>query len=203
MDLGMIGLGRMGANLVRRLLRDGHRAVVHDIDSASVAALVSEGAEGAASLADLAGKLSGPRAVWVMVPAGITGQVIDDVASHLGAGDIIIDGGNSFYQDDLARSAALAERGIRLLDVGNSFHNFAVSVEIGRRITRGVLQVNHKAARLSAACATTRSCRFPVSPNVSLFASNERDCCMIGRSRFVSTIGASVAVATVRAVRDR
>ena len=157
MDLGMIGLGRMGANLVRRLLRDGHRAVVHDIDSASVAALVSEGAEGAASLADLAGKLSGPRAVWVMVPAGITGQVIDDVASHLGAGDIIIDGGNSFYQDDLARSAALAERGIRLLDVGNSFHNFAVSVEIGRRITRGVLQVNHKAARLSAACATTRS----------------------------------------------
>ena len=120
MDLGMIGLGRMGANLVRRLLRDGHRAVVHDIDSASVAALVSEGAEGAASLADLAGKLSGPRAVWVMVPAGITGQVIDDVASHLGAGDIIIDGGNSFYQDDLARSAALAERGIRLLDVGTS-----------------------------------------------------------------------------------
>ena len=120
MDLGMIGLGRMGANLVRRLLRDGHRAVVYDVDPASVAALVSEGAEGADSLADLAGKLSGPRAVWVMVPAGITGQVIDDVASHLDADDIIIDGGNSFYQDDLARSATLSERGIRLLDVGTS-----------------------------------------------------------------------------------
>ena len=120
MDLGMIGLGRMGANLVRRLLRDGHRAVVYDVDPASVAALVSEGADGADSLADLAGKLSGPRAVWVMVPAGITGQVIDDVASHLDAGDIIIDGGNSFYQDDLARSATLSKRGIRLLDVGTS-----------------------------------------------------------------------------------
>ena len=120
MDLGMIGLGRMGASLVRRLLRDGHRAVVYDVDSASVAALVSEGAEGAESLADLAGKLNGPRAVWVMVPAGITGRVIDDIASHLDAGDIIIDGGNSFYQDDLDRSAALSERGIRLLDVGTS-----------------------------------------------------------------------------------
>ena len=120
MDLGMIGLGRMGASLVRRLLRDGHRAVVYDVDSASVAALVSEGAEGAESLADLAGKLNGPRAVWVMVPAGITGRVIDDIASHLDAGDIIIDGGNSFYQDDLDRSGALSERGIRLLDVGTS-----------------------------------------------------------------------------------
>ena len=120
MDLGMIGLGRMGASLVRRLLRDGHRAVVYDVDPASVAALVSEGAEGADSLADLAGKLNGPRAVWVMVPAGIAGQVIDDTASRLDAGDIIVDGGNSFYQDDLDRSAVLSERGIRLLDVGTS-----------------------------------------------------------------------------------
>jgi 6-phosphogluconate dehydrogenase len=85
-----------------------------------VDALVSEGAEGVDSLADLAAKLNGPRAVWVMVPAGITGRVIDDIASHLDAGDIIIDGGNSFYQDDLDRSAALSERGIRLLDVGTS-----------------------------------------------------------------------------------
>ncbi|MDH3725906.1 MAG: decarboxylating 6-phosphogluconate dehydrogenase [Myxococcales bacterium] len=120
MDLGMIGLGRMGANLVRRLLRDGHRPVVYDVDPASVASLVSEGAESADSLADLASKLNGPRAVWVMVPAGITGQVIDDIATHLEAGDIIIDGGNSFYQDDLDRSAALSKRGIRLLDVGTS-----------------------------------------------------------------------------------
>ena len=120
MDLGMIGLGRMGANLVRRLLRDGHRAVVYDVNAAMVADLVSEGAEGASSVSDLSHKLDGPRAVWVMVPAALTGQVIDELATHLGAGDIIIDGGNSFYQDDLQRSAALSERGIHLLDVGTS-----------------------------------------------------------------------------------
>ncbi len=120
MDLGMVGLGRMGSNLVRRLIRDGHRAVVYDLDPTSVAALVSEGAEGAQSLAELADKLDGPRAIWVMVPAGITGRVIDELASCLGDGDIIVDGGNSFYQDDLDRSAALSASGIRLLDVGTS-----------------------------------------------------------------------------------
>jgi 6-phosphogluconate dehydrogenase len=120
MDLGMVGLGRMGANLTRRLLRDGHRVVVHDVNATAVDGLVSEGADGAASLEELASELQGPRAVWVMVPAGLTGRVIDELAEHLGDGDIIIDGGNSFYQDDLARSAALSERGIRLLDVGTS-----------------------------------------------------------------------------------
>ncbi|MFW2387466.1 MAG: phosphogluconate dehydrogenase (NAD(+)-dependent, decarboxylating) [Polyangiales bacterium] len=120
MDLGMIGLGRMGSNLVRRLIADGHRAVVYDVDPESVAGLVSHGAEGAGSVADLADKLEAPRAVWVMVPAGITAGVIDELASVLDAGDIIIDGGNSFYQDDLERSAALSAQGIRLLDVGTS-----------------------------------------------------------------------------------
>lgn len=120
MELGMIGLGRMGTNLVLRLLRDGQRAVVYDLNPASVADLVSGGAVGAESIADLAAKLSAPRAVWVMVPAGITGQVIADAAAHLDPGDIVIDGGNSFYQDDLSRSALLADRGIRLIDVGTS-----------------------------------------------------------------------------------
>ncbi len=120
MELGMIGLGRMGTNLVRRLLRDGHHPVVYDLNAQAVAELVAEGAEGAAGVEDLAARLTAPRAVWVMVPAGITGRVIEDVAAHLDAGDIIIDGGNSFYQDDLERSASLAERGIQLLDVGTS-----------------------------------------------------------------------------------
>ncbi|MFH1330811.1 MAG: NAD(P)-binding domain-containing protein, partial [Actinomycetota bacterium] len=120
MDIGIIGLGRMGANLVRRLLLDGHRTVVFDVDRAAVTRLASEGAVGAAGLADMAAKLPAPRVVWVMVPASITGGVIDDMAAHLEAGDIVVDGGNSYYQDDLARAAALAERGIRLVDVGTS-----------------------------------------------------------------------------------
>jgi 6-phosphogluconate dehydrogenase len=120
MDLGMIGLGRMGANLVRRLLRGGHRAVVYDVNASAVEALTSEGADGAESFADLVRKLSAPRAVWVMVPAGLTGNVIDELAPHLDAGDTIIDGGNSFYQDDIARAASLSTRGIDLVDVGTS-----------------------------------------------------------------------------------
>jgi 6-phosphogluconate dehydrogenase len=120
MDLGMVGLGRMGANLTRRLLRDGHRVVVYDVDPAAVATLIADGAEGAGSLNELASKLAGTRAVWVMVPAALTGKVIDELSTHLDEDDIIIDGGNSFYQDDLVRSAALSKRGIRLLDVGTS-----------------------------------------------------------------------------------
>ena len=120
MDLGMVGLGRMGANLTRRLLRDGHRVVAHDVDAGAVDGLVSEGADGAGGLEELANELESPRAVWVMVPAALTGQVIEELATHLQEGDIVIDGGNSFYQDDLRRSATLAERGIRLLDVGTS-----------------------------------------------------------------------------------
>ncbi len=121
MQLGMIGLGRMGANLVRRVLRAGHEAVVYDVNPAAVDGLVSEGAIGVASLEDLAAKLDGPRAVWVMVPAGsITTDTISAVADHLAAGDVIIDGGNSHYHDDLTRAAAMSERGIDYLDVGTS-----------------------------------------------------------------------------------
>jgi 6-phosphogluconate dehydrogenase len=120
MDIAMIGLGRMGANLTRRLLSGGHRVVVNDLDPNAIAALVAEGAVGAGSLADLSDALAAPRAVWVMVPASITGRVIDDLAARLEPGDVIIDGGNSFYQDDQHRAADLAEQGIVLLDVGTS-----------------------------------------------------------------------------------
>ena len=120
MQLGMIGLGRMGANLVRRVMKHGHSTVVYDLDPMSVTELEREGAVGAASVRELVGGLDAPRAVWVMVPAGITEQVIGDVAEHLDPGDILIDGGNSFHQDDIERSRSLAARGIRLLDVGTS-----------------------------------------------------------------------------------
>jgi 6-phosphogluconate dehydrogenase len=120
MELGMIGLGRMGAVLVRRLLLDGHRTVVFDIDPKPIAALAEEGAVAAATVADLVSELARPRTVWVMVPAAIAGSVIEDLSDHLDPGDIIVDGGNSFYQDDLIRSVELAERGIRLVDVGTS-----------------------------------------------------------------------------------
>ncbi|HEY3766927.1 MAG TPA: decarboxylating 6-phosphogluconate dehydrogenase [Gaiellales bacterium] len=120
MQLGMIGLGRMGANLTRRLMRDGHEMVVWNRDPAPTAALAAEGAVGAESPGDLVAKLARPRAVWVMVPAAVTGQVVRDVAALLDEGDTIIDGGNSYYRDDIARAGELAAKGIHHVDVGTS-----------------------------------------------------------------------------------
>ena len=117
----MIGLGRMGANLVRRLMRDDHTCVVYDVDPGAVSALEREGATGANSLEDFVAKLDAPRATWIMVPAGeITESTIADLAPLLSAGDTVIDGGNSYYRDDIRRSAELATRGIRYLDCGTS-----------------------------------------------------------------------------------
>jgi 6-phosphogluconate dehydrogenase len=120
-ELGIVGLGRMGANIARRLMRDGHRVVVHDIDPAAIAALAEEGADGAGSPAELAQKLTPPRGVWVMVPAGdITEKTVTAVAAELESGDAIIDGGNTYYRDDIRRAAELGERGIDYVDCGTS-----------------------------------------------------------------------------------
>ena len=121
MQLGMIGLGRMGAGLTRRLLADGHEVAVHDVNPDAIAALAAEGAIAAPELRDFITALEAPRAVWVMVPAGvITQQVIASLADVLEPGDTIIDGGNSYYRDDIAHAAQLAERKIHLVDCGTS-----------------------------------------------------------------------------------
>jgi len=121
MQLGMIGLGRMGGNIVRRLMRCGHTAVVYDKDAKAVAALAADGAAGAASLEDFVGKLEKPRTAWIMLPAGaITEGMIDALSKLMQSGDVIIDGGNTFWQDDVRRGKALKTRGIHYLDVGTS-----------------------------------------------------------------------------------
>jgi 6-phosphogluconate dehydrogenase len=121
MQLGMVGLGRMGANMVRRLMRGGHECVVFDLSPDSVKQLASEGATGASSLEDLVEKLAPPRAVWVMVPAGDpTEQTVMTLAGPMVPGDILIDGGNSYFKDDVRRAQALVTKGIHYVDVGTS-----------------------------------------------------------------------------------
>ncbi|MEO8682471.1 MAG: phosphogluconate dehydrogenase (NAD(+)-dependent, decarboxylating) [Vicinamibacterales bacterium] len=120
MRIAMIGLGRMGANMVRRLVRHGHQAVVFDRTPAAVEALAGEGAEGATSLADMVSRLAGPRVIWLMVPAAVVDATIAELAPLLAPGDIIVDGGNSYYVDDLRRAHELAGRGIHYVDVGTS-----------------------------------------------------------------------------------
>jgi 6-phosphogluconate dehydrogenase len=121
MQLGMVGLGRMGANMVRRVMHDSHLGVVYDRGPDAVQALVSEGATGSDSLADLVARLDAPRHVWIMVPAGsATEATVQELGGLLSAGDCVIDGGNSYYKDDVRRSEMLAEKGIHYLDVGTS-----------------------------------------------------------------------------------
>jgi 6-phosphogluconate dehydrogenase len=121
MELGIVGLGRMGANMARRLMRDGHTIVAFDVNPDAVKQLEGEGASGASSLEGMASKLSAPRAVWMMVPAGeITEQTVDGVMAVLEQGDAIVDGGNSYYRDDIRRAAKVGEKGIDYVDCGTS-----------------------------------------------------------------------------------
>ena len=120
MQLGMIGLGRMGANMVRRLLRGGHACVVRDVSKEAVLAMAREGATGSTSLDDFVAKIARPRAVWLMIPAALVDATLDELAERLDAGDIVIDGGNSWYKDDIARAKRLAAKGIHYLDCGVS-----------------------------------------------------------------------------------
>ena len=120
MQLGMIGLGRMGANLVRRLMRDGHECVVYDVSADAVKQLESEGAVGSSSMEDFVGKLTQPRAAWIMVPAAVVDSTIDQLEPLMTSGDIIIDGGNSYYRDDLVRADRLRASGLHYVDVGTS-----------------------------------------------------------------------------------
>ena len=120
MQLGMIGLGRMGANMVRRLLRAGHECVVFDMNADAIAQMEKEDAVGAKDLDEFVAKLTTPRAVWIMVPAAVVDQTIEALAERMEAGDIIIDGGNSYYKDDIARARRLDPKGIHYVDVGTS-----------------------------------------------------------------------------------
>jgi 6-phosphogluconate dehydrogenase len=120
MQLGLIGLGRMGASMARRMMKKGHTCVVHDTRPEAVAALHADGAIGAASVEKLVAKLARPRAIWLMVPAAIVDTELEALAPHLDSGDIVIDGGNSFYRDDVRRAKSLSKAGVHYVDVGTS-----------------------------------------------------------------------------------
>ena len=120
MQLGMVGLGRMGSNMVRRLMHAGHRCTVFDMSPKAVKNLAKEGATGSKSLADFVKKLETPRAIWLMVPAAVVDQTIAKIAPLLKKDDILIDGGNSYYVDDIRRAKELAAKGIHYVDVGTS-----------------------------------------------------------------------------------
>jgi 6-phosphogluconate dehydrogenase len=121
MQLGVIGLGRMGGNIVRRLMRNGHNCVVYDLNADAVRELAGEGASASRSLEDLVAQLDPPRPVWVMLPAGeVTEQTVRALAELMAPGDIVMDGGNSYYKDDIRRAQALKPKGLRYVDIGTS-----------------------------------------------------------------------------------
>src|SRR5262245_44896677 len=120
MQFGMVGLGRMGANMVRRLMKGGHECVVHDRSADAIASLVKEGAAGAPSFEEFVRKIAKPRAICLMLPAAIVDGILDQLVSHLDKDDVVIDGGNSHYHDDIARATRLRSKGIHYVDMGTS-----------------------------------------------------------------------------------
>ena len=120
MQLGMVGLGRMGANMVRRLLRGGHECVAYDVNSSAATALGKEGAKPSTTIEDFVAKLAAPRAIWLMVPAAVVDDTINSLVPHLGSGDMLIDGGNSYYVDDIRRADSLRAKGLHYVDAGTS-----------------------------------------------------------------------------------
>ena len=161
MQLGMVGLGRMGANIVRRLMRDGHECVVYDVSPDSIKELEGEGAIGGSTLEEFVGKLQKPRVAWVMIPAGITGQTVDQLAGLMEEGDIIIDGGNSNYRDDVRRAAKLKQQGIHYVDIGTSGGVFGLErgycLMVGGPRSRATCIAGRPARATSSRWSTTAS----------------------------------------------
>ena len=159
MQLGMIGLGRMGANIVRRLQHNGHQCVVLDRDPAAVQQLVSEGSVGTTLLDEFVKALKAPRAVWMMVPAAAVDGLLKQLSERLESGDIVIDGGNSYYIDDIRRSKELEPRGIRYLDVGTSGGVFGLERGFCQMIggPRETLTISIRFSRLSPPAAAISS----------------------------------------------
>jgi 6-phosphogluconate dehydrogenase len=143
MQLGMIGLGRMGNNMVRRLMKSGHECVVYDLNAKAVSDLVAAGAKGASSLPEFVSLLSNPKAIWLMLPAGIVDQTLDTIVPLLAAGDIVIDGGNSYYLDDITRAKALQQKGIHYIDAGTSGGTWGLERGYCLMIGGEVEAVNH------------------------------------------------------------
>ena len=155
MQLGMVGLGRMGSNMVKRLLNNGHSSVVFDRSAKAVQDLEKEKAVGASSLADMVSKLSKPRAIWLMIPAAVVDQTIAEIAPHLESDDILIDGGNSYYIDDIRRSQELAPKGIQICRCGHQRRRLGSGARLlphdrrpyGCRRAPGADLQNHRARR--------------------------------------------------------
>src|SRR5260221_118920 len=174
LQLGMVGLGRMGANLVRRLMRDGHRCVVYDVNTAAIDALVAEGATGASDLDDFVAKLEPPRTAWLMLPAAITGRTLDHLTSMLEPGDTVIDGGNSYYRDDIARAKALAPKQIHYIDCGTSGGVWGLDRGYCLMIG-GVAEVSRRGSVVSSWRVAPAASALAKSPDLADFAGRVSD----------------------------